>query len=181
MAKYYNKLQPKLKPWPFVVIGAILLAFVLLVVLLTPSKHERFYNVYTTNGAEITKDHPFVEISYKTLMKKIDSEEKLLVYFGYASCQVCLSEIKYYESELTTQEVNEFITSIYYVDVTKLSSAQLTEFNTAHLIDLSDSPDLVYFENKVVLLERADYTSSDTTVPAAQQIRNFYKAIKDKQ
>ena len=44
MAKYYNKLQPKLKPWPFIVIGAILLAFVLLVVLLTPSKHERLFN-----------------------------------------------------------------------------------------------------------------------------------------
>ncbi len=181
MAKYYNKLQPKLKPWPFIVIGAILLAFVLLVVLLTPSKHERFYNIYTQNGAEITKEHPFVEISYKTLMKKIDSEEKLIVYFGYASCTNCLSEIKYYENEFITQGVNEFITSIYYVDVTKLSSAQLTAFNTAHQVDLSDSPDLVYFEKKVVVLERSDYTSSDPTVPAAQQIRNFYKAIKDKQ
>ena len=110
MAKYYNKLQPKLKPWPFIVIGAILLAFVLLVVLLTPSKHERFYNTYTTNGADITKEHPFVEISYKTLMKKIDSEEKLIVYFGYASCKDCLSEIKYYENEFITQGVNEFIT-----------------------------------------------------------------------
>jgi len=181
MAKYYNKLQPKLKPWPFIVIGAILLAFVLLVVLLTPSKQERFYNAYTQSGAEITKDHPFVELSYKELGKKIENEEKLIVYFGNTSCQVCLSEIKYYESEFVSQEVDGFITSIYYVNTIKLTEADKTAFKTAYQVDLADSPDLVYFENKVVVYERSDYNSSDPTVPAAQQIRNFYKAIKDKQ
>jgi hypothetical protein len=181
MAKYYNKLQPKLKPWPFIVIGAILLAFVLLMVILTPSKQERFYTAYTQSGAEITKDHPFVEVSYQDLMKKVNAGEKLVVFFGFPTCQVCITEIKYYESELKTQGVDEYISTIYYVNAQKLTEVQQTQFKETHNVDLADSPDLIYFENKVAVYKRADFSSTDPSVPAAQQIRNFYKAINEKQ
>lgn len=76
---------------------------------------------------KIDKENPFVYITTKDLINKIDNKETLLVYFGYASCPWCRSVVPTLISALKDNNIN----TIYYVnlyeirDIIKLEDGEL--------------------------------------------------------
>lgn len=62
---------------------------------------------------KISEDNPFVYITTKDLINKIDNKETLLVYFGYASCPWCRSVIP----TLISAAKDNDIKTIYYVNL----------------------------------------------------------------
>ena len=62
---------------------------------------------------EISEDNPFVYLSTKELLEKIDNQETFLVYFGYASCPWCRSVI----GPLISASKDNDVSKIYYIDL----------------------------------------------------------------
>ncbi len=165
MPDRYKKIQPKLKPLPFIIIGVVLVAVIVLVLVLRETPKEKFYNEYTAYGAkELEKKHVFKEISYKTLKKKIDKEEKLLVYIGAPTCRACIEEVPLYDKEFTAEDLNigEYLDCIYYVDTRKLSSSQTEEITNEYFYS-PEQPLFLYFAEGELAIDRYMFTSSQTT------------------
>lgn len=175
--KNYNKVQPQLKPLPFIIIGAIIVGIIVVALLLRQTPKEKFYKSYTSLGAKLEKNHSFKEISLKEMKAKIEKNEPVLMYFGSINCQHCINEVGYYDQYFKELDIKETLKVIYYVDASKiLKQTDLIDYFKANLIvDLSTSPQLILFDKGVVIIKRADYKQDD--VQTQGQIYNFYKGV----
>lgn len=182
MPDRYKKIQPKLKPLPFVIIGVIIVAIVLLVVFLKDTPKEKFYKEYYSYGAyDLKEDHVFKEINFKTFNKKLNANEKMLVYFGVQTCQSCVTEVPIYNKEFNSEELSlgKNFKNIYYVNTSKLKEKDLNKLVTKYGYSAT-SPLFLYFEEGEVLLNRSSFTGTSNTTTQGQ-IYSFLKAVKQKQ
>ncbi len=185
MPKRYKKIQPKLRPLPFIIIGVIIVAVVLLVVFLQDTPQERFHKNYVANGVyDLDKDHVFKEISYKTLNKKIKDEEKMLVYFGKYNCEECVIEVSLYNKEFKSEDLNlgEYFSHIYFINVAKLSTKQVQEIIKEYKY-MEDYPLLTYIAEGKVQFDRFDdeFLSGDSNPGPQGEIYKFLLKVKQKQ
>lgn len=74
----------------FIIVGG-------LIYLMIPTPKERIYNAYSKQeGNTLTVNHNLVEVSFKSLQKKVDKmkeDEYIIVYYGDTSCSSCVSNI----------------------------------------------------------------------------------------
>lgn len=180
MPDRYKKIQPKLKPLPFIIIGIIIVTIVLLVIFLRDTPKQAFYKEYTAHGARhLDEDHVFKEISYKTFNKKLGKNEKMLVYFGSPTCPVCVEEVPLYNKEFKTESLNmkEYFDYIYYIDDRKLKSNQIDEITDKYFYSPEDSL-FLYFEDGEVAADRYMFMSGQS---AQGNIYLFLKEVKNQQ
>lgn len=180
MPNRYKKIQPKLKPLPFIIIGIIIVAVVLLVLFLRDTPQQAFYKEYTGHGAyQLEEDHVFKEINFKTFNKKLEEEETMLVYFGKPTCQACVQEVPLYDKEFKASDINlsSHFKNIYYIDAGSLKQNQLETIIDEYFY-AEDEPLFLYFESGEVVLDRYMFMSASTT---QGNIHLFLKEVKNKQ
>lgn len=180
MAKRYKKLQPKLRPLPFIIMGVIIVVFVVFLIMMTPSAKKRFETAYNARGANLPKDHVFVEISYKDFEKKVEAKENFVVYIGYPDCQGCIGEVNYYDTYFKS-ELNDSIQSIYYLNATKLKDEQVKVFQTSLHLEEFKTPQLLYYHEGSFLYSRNDSAYTSVSTKAQGQIQAFFQAVYQKQ
>lgn len=185
MPKRYKKIQPKLKPLPFIIIGIIIVAIVLLVVFLRDTPQQTFHKKYVANGAyDLDKDHVYKEISYKTLNKKIKDEEEMLVYFGKYDCQECVREVSLYNEEFKSEDLNlgEYFDYIYFINVAKLSKKEVEEIVKKYNYT-EESPLFTYIKDGKVEFDRFDYEFSggEGNPGIRGEIYKFLRKVKQQQ
>ncbi len=178
MSNKYSRLKPKIKPLPFIILGAVLVVVAVLAIVLQPNKKNLFYENY--KYSDIPKDHIFKEITFKQLKSKQAKNEKMLVYFGYPQCTNCIEEVKYYNIEFFNENMDEYFDSIYYVDLTKLKSKDFQKL--AEDYGISGNPEtgqfnafLIYFEEGEIKVNRNSFTGGKI----ASNIKNFYIKVKE--
>ncbi len=176
MSNKYSRLKPKIKPLPFIILGAVIVAVVILAIVLRPNKENTFYENY--KYADIPKEHIFEAV--KQLAKKQNKKENMLVYFGYPQCSNCMEEVKYYYIEFFNQEMDQHFEKIYYIDLTKLKQKDFE--NVAENYGVAGNPEtgqfnafLFYFEEGEIKVNRNSFTSGKI----ASNIKNFYLKIKE--
>ncbi len=181
MSRRYKKIQPKLKPLPFIIIGAVLITFVLLLVFLRDTPQQKFAKQYNSAGAEVASDHVFKEISFKTFEKKISNKEKFIIYLGYPSCGPCVEEVKYYDLEFKDKKLEDSLKNIYYLNVQKLTPTQHEKLMVTYGIDVQTVPHLYYYEKGTIKISRDDEVFIEIGSKAPGQIKAFYEAVKVRQ
>lgn len=180
MPDRYKKIQPKLKPLPFIIIGIIIVTIVLLVIFLRDTPKQAFYKDYTGHGAhQLDEDHVFKEISYKTFNKKLAKNEKMLVYFGSPVCQACVQEVPIYDKVFKEENLSmeEYFDYIYYIDTRKLKNNQIKDITNKYSYS-AEKPLFLYFEEGELLVDRHQITSGQS---AQGNIYLFLKEVKNKQ
>lgn len=149
-----KKIQPKLKPLPFIIIGVVIVAVVAMILLLKDSPQEAFYKEYTNHGAyQLAEKHVYKEISYKEFNKKLKAEEKMIVYFGTPTCQSCVEEVPVLNTEFNEMGLDENFKNIYYIDVRKLKDKQLEVVQSDYYYT-EEEPLILYFEDGEVKIDR---------------------------
>ncbi len=181
MAKRYKKLQPKLKPLPFIVMGAILAVFILLIVFLRDTPQQRLEKQFNSVGADLASDHVLEEVKLSVVLGKIEKNEKIVVFFGTPTCSVCVQEVGFYNSEFKEAGLKEKLQKIYYVNVTKLTENQTDKFFEDYGVDLTTTPNLLYFENDEVSLSRNDEQFNLEGTKTRGQIHSFFIGVYNKQ
>lgn len=185
MPKRYKKIQPKLKPLPFIIIGIVIIAVVLLVVFLRDTPQQTFHKNYVANGVyDLDKDHVYKEISYKTLNKKVKDEEKMLVYFGEYDCEECVPEVSIYNDEFKSEDLNlgEYFDYIYFINVAKLSSKQIEEI-VEKFNYIEEYPLFTYIKDGKVQFDRFDdeFIGEESNPGARGEIYKFLRKVKQQQ
>lgn len=105
MADKYNKLEPKVPKEVIYGLAGFLILIVALFFIIKPNNQEKVYQAFsaTTTSEDFTEEHPFYEVNYKQLMKKIESETYVFVFIGSPDNTASAAYIgafqKYYESE----------------------------------------------------------------------------------
>ncbi len=165
-----KKIRPKLKPLTFIIIGAIVVVITLAVVLLQPSKKRVFYNEF--GNTKLAEDHAFEEIKFKKLVKKLENNENLIVFFGTPSDQASRTEVSDYDSEFTKREMNEHFTQIYYVNLEKLKEKDF-ELLLTYKLNLENIPILAYFSNNELEFIKDEF-AGDTNL---KKVKEFYLEI----
>ncbi len=179
MANKYSKLKPKIKPLPFIILGAVIVAITIFAIVLRPNKKNSFYESY--KSADIPKNHIFKEITLKELAKKQADKEKMLVYIGYPGCSNCVNEVKYYYIEFFNEGLDEYFESIYYIDLTKIKQKDFEKIAELYGVTANQETGqfnafLFYFEEGEIKVNRNSYNSGRV----GTNIRNFYKKVKEK-
>lgn len=179
MAKKYSRLQPKLRPLPFVIMGVVIVAFVVFLILLTPTAKQRFLNAYNNSGADLPKNHVFVDIEYNDIVKKLNNKENFVLYIGSPSCQTCVSEVKYYDQYFKESNLSESLDNIYYFSATSFAK-HAEDFYAKTGIEVESTPQVFYFHQGNITFKRSDsqFQGSGT---AAGEIKQFFQAIENKQ
>lgn len=180
MANRYKKLQPKLKPLPFIIMGVIIVLFVVFLIIMTPTAKQRIANDYNARGAEIPKDHVFVEISYKEYEKKRDNKENFVLYIGALDCQSCITEIKYYDMYFKSEGLEDSLKNVYYINSKKLSEKQIETLQTLIQKEFA-TPQLMYFHQGSMLYTKSDLKYTEQTDKIPGQVQLFYKDVLEKQ
>lgn len=181
MAKKYRKIQPKLKPLPFVIMGVIIVLFIVFLVLMTPTAKQKISNTYNSRGADLPKDHVFVEMNYKTYEKKLKDKENFVVYIGHPDCQACISEIKYYDTYFKDAGLTDNLKTIYYLNSTKLTAQQAKDLATRLSAEELKTPQLLYYHNGALTFNRSDAKYSEFSEKAPGQIKQFLLDVAGKQ
>ena len=181
MAKRYRKIQPKLKPLPFVIMGVIIVLFIVFLVLMTPTAQQRITTAYNSRGAGLEKDHVFVEINYKTYEKKLQNKESFVLYIGHPDCQACIGEMKYYDTYFKNAKLDENVKTIYYLNSTKLTADQATALAKALSAEELETPQLLYYHNGAITFNRSDTKYSEYSEKAPGQIQRFFLDVAGKQ
>lgn len=181
MSNRYKKIERKLKPLPFIIIGVIALAIAVFVVLMKDSPQERFYKEFRAFGVtQLAEDHVFKEINYKTLMKKVKAEEDMLVFFGDPSCTECQQEVHAYDIEFKELNLKEKYDYIYYVNASKLKEREEKKIEKDLFLSLEVTPMFVYFEKGEIVLNRASsqYMTEHSRIQG--QVYKFLLEVKRK-
>lgn len=116
MADKYNKLEPKVPKEVLYGLAGFFILIVALFFIIRPNNQEKVYQAFSTvtTSEDFTEEHPFYEVSYKQLMKKIESETYVFVFIGSPDNTSSAAYIgafqKYYESE----GADEYAEYIYY-------------------------------------------------------------------
>ena len=115
-------------------------------------KNEK-YNV-TTRTVNIPEDNPMVYATAEEIIKKIDTKETFVVYFGFSDCPWCRSVI----DELIHVAQDLKVEKVYYVDVKELRDVkELAENNNVVTSKEGD-------EHYKKLLEKLDSVLNDYTL-----------------
>lgn len=182
MPDRYKKIQRKLKPLPFIIMGVIAIAIAVFVVLLKDTPQEKFYKEFRAYGVrELEKDHVFKEISVKTFYKKIKAEEKMLVFFGEPACPECQQEVSYYDLEFKDLELGEYFDNIYYINTSKIKPKDEARIEEDFQIPLEITPIFLYFENGEIVLTRNNFEFMPEHADLRGQVYLFLRAVKRKQ
>lgn len=182
MPDRYKKIQRKLKPLPFIIIGVIAIAITVFVLLMKDTPQQKFYKEYYSHGVvELNKDHVFKEINYKTFYKKIKAKENMLVYFGEPTCPECLQEVDYYDVEFKEVGLEENFKYIYYINVKKLKDKEEEKMFEDFYLPFEITPIFVYFEDGEIVLTRNDSDFNTDYSDLQGQVYKFLLAVKRKQ
>lgn len=176
-----EKLRKKVKPMTLVIIGAIVLAIVVFVIIMQPSKQQKLY--YKFNNRDLPKDHVVEQISYKKLIKKLEKNEEFIVFFGSLENENTRLDVAVYDEEFKDENhgLQDNFKKIYFVEVNKLKDKQKENINETYELRLANemAPTLIYFNNNEVVLDLNDYKINQES-PMAQFVKNFYIAILSK-
>ena len=174
--KAYARPQHKVKPLTIVIVVGILFVFAALIAVLIPSDKEKIYNAYKSAGSpNLQEDHVFESISGTKLMKVIDGDQPLIVFFGNTSCSVCVTEIGFYDIEFQAFGLEDTLKRIYYVNTTTLSAETVKKLQDVYQFKLEGTPELYYVNEGEIVLNRKD-VSGDTQ---AAQIREFMRQVDE--
>lgn len=174
MKKSYKNPKVTVKPLNLIIVGLVITIFVALIILLQPNDQKKIYKAYSSAGStNLVEDHVFKTISVNDLIKKIDSKEPVVFYFGYTGCGYCVSEIGYYDLEFKNAGLQDSLKYIYYLDATKVSQANITKLQTKYSIELNATPKVYFFNEGAKVSDRASENSGST----AAQIRAFFSKI----
>lgn len=174
MKKSYKNPKVTVKPLNFIIVGLVITIFVALIILLQPNDQKKIYKAYSSAGStNLVEDHVFKTISVNDLIKKIDSKEPVVFYFGYTGCAYCVSEIGYYDLEFKNAGLQDSLKYIYYLEATKVSDSNITKLQTKYSIELNATPKVYFFNEGAKVSDRASENSGST----AAQIRAFFSKI----
>lgn len=179
MPERYKKIQPKLKPLPFIIIGVVIVVITAFVLILKDSPSEAFHREYTGYGAiNLEKDHSFKEIKYKTFKKKLEEGENMIVFFGMPISHMSVLEVPFYDAEFKADDLNleKYFDHIYYVDVRRVNKKQRKELVEVYFYDQDeDDPLLLYFKDGEL---KADRHAINIHPTDRGNIYEFFKAVK---
>ncbi len=121
MADKYNKLEPKVpKEVLYSLIGFVVIIIALFIII-TPTNPEKIYSAYRTTKvtSDFTEDHPFYELSYKQLTKKISSEKFVFVFIGAPDSEAAVAYIGAFQKYFESYDVEQYVDYIYYYNPTE--------------------------------------------------------------
>ncbi len=181
MTNKYSKLKPKIKPLPLIIIGVVIVVFIVAIILLRPSGSKKIQNAFNNVGADLPNDHVFVEISYKTMNKKISNKENFLVFIGQPYDQGSPQEVKYYDSYFKSENVDDKLKAIYYLNASKLSEEETQVLATQLFMSEGlQTPQLIYYHEGKLLYTRNDGAYTSVSTKALGQIQAFFQAVYNK-
>lgn len=165
----YSRIKPKVSPLTFIGIGVFFLVIILTVFLVTDSPSTKLAKAYQNgarqNGFEIdlTKDHNFKTVKLSKLENLIDSNDEIIIYFGNPNCINCVRFIDqaqkaYDNADPYNNKVNEYISTIYYVELDQLeegfSLEGLDKFYEEHELKGANSiPAMIAFKKGEVVAQ----------------------------
>jgi len=119
MADKYNKLEPKVPKEVLISLAAFVVIILALFLIIKPTNQDKIYSAYSADAnSDFTEDHPFYELSYNQLTRKLDSDEYVFLFIGTPDSSAAVAYIgtiqKYYE-ELG---IDEYAKYIYYYNPT---------------------------------------------------------------
>lgn len=176
--KAYARPQYKVKPAIIIIVAVIVFIFSALIVIIQPTDQEKIYNAYHTAGSpNITRENVFESISVSKLIKVIDSDEPVVVFFGTPTCQACVNEIGWYNIEFESEGLNDSLGVIYYVNTAGLSQDNIAKLQNKYGMNLTTTPEVYYLNGGEIVSKRADFNNQSQTMQL--QIKNFFQGISD--
>jgi hypothetical protein len=183
MADKYNKLEPKVpKEVIYALIGFVVIVLALILII-RPTDSEKFYNEFSAQTVtdDFTEDHPFYELTYKQLVKKLEDEENMVVLFGSSTSEVTVAYIGSYQKYYESTGMNEYSEYIYYFDVSDNADDFEELLETYEDLTTSTNQLVLFIDNEVSVQFVSNGTADSQLINRAS--RDFFEdaitAIED--
>lgn len=183
MANKYHNLEPKVpKEVIYALIGFVVIVLALILII-RPSASEKFYNEFSAQAvtSDFTEDHPFYELTYKQLVKKLENEENVIVLFGSSASDVTVAYLGSYQKYYESLDVDSYSEYIYFFDIGDNSDEFAELVDTYEDVTASTNQLILFMNNEVAV----QFTSNGTTDAQAinRASRDFFEdailAIED--
>jgi len=183
MADKYNKLEPKVpKEVKYALLGFVALLIALFFII-KPTNQEKVYSAFAfvTTSSDFTEDHPFYEVSYKKLMKKIESEDYVFVLIGSPESEETAAYIGAYQKYFENENVDDYVDYIYYYNPTDEEDNLTTLSEDYEMVEYLNNQLVLFIDGEAVVAFEANGTTDEQLMNRAT--RDFFEdaiaAIKE--